>query len=101
MRLMGRGDEASCGEVARHLQAFVDGETDDRQARRIGKHLEACRRCGLEERTYREIKSALGRQGAPVDPSAVQRLEAFGASLLAEDRSREHGPADNEGDALR
>lgn len=87
MRLMGRGDEASCGEVARQLQGFLDGEIDRREARRIDKHLEACRRCGLEARTYREIKSAVARQGAPVDPDAVRRLRAFGESLSAEQPS--------------
>ena len=82
MRLMGRGDEASCAEVADHLQAYLDGHTEPEQVQRIAKHLEHCRRCGLETRTYTEIKSALTRQGKPVDPAAVQRLTAFGQALL-------------------
>ena len=40
MMLMGRGDEASCAEVARHLQSYLDGQTDVRQLRRIEKHLD-------------------------------------------------------------
>ncbi|WP_198954543.1 anti-sigma factor [Kineosporia sp. R_H_3] len=95
MWLMGRGDEASCAEVARHLQSYLDGHTDATQVRRIEKHLEHCRRCGLEARTYREIKGALSRRGAPVDPAAAARLTAFGQSLLAAggDRPDDEGPA--------
>jgi anti-sigma factor (TIGR02949 family) len=82
MRLMGRGDEASCAEVADQLQAYLDGDTGPEQMQRIAKHLEHCRRCGLEARTYTEIKSALARQGELVDPAAVQRLTDFGRALL-------------------
>ncbi len=83
MWLMGRGDEASCAEVARHLQSYLDGHTEETQVRRIDKHLEHCRKCGLEARTYREIKATLSRRGATVDPAAAARLTAFGQSLLA------------------
>jgi hypothetical protein len=83
MRLMRRGDEAACAEVAHHLQSYLDGNTDENEVRRIEKHLEHCRRCGLEARTYREIKSALSRRGAPIDPATAARLTAFGESLLA------------------
>ncbi|MEJ2577471.1 MAG: zf-HC2 domain-containing protein [Kineosporiaceae bacterium] len=87
MRLMGRGDEASCAEVADHLQAYLDGHTDPEQMQRIAKHLEHCRHCGLEHRTYTEIKSALTRQSEPVDADAVRRLTDFGQALLhGEDR---------------
>lgn len=83
MWLMGRGDEASCREAARHLQEYLDGQTDPGQGSRIGRHLETCRRCGLEADVYTKIKDSLGRQGQPVDPGAVARLSAFGATLLA------------------
>ena len=85
MRLIGRGDEASCAEVARHLQAYLDGHTETGQVRRIEKHLERCRQCGLETRTYQEIKSALARRGTAVDLDAVRRLTAFGQALAAGD----------------
>ncbi len=82
MRLMGRGDEASCVETAHHLQAYLDGHTTSEQVRRISKHLEHCRRCGLEHRTYSEIKLALSRQDQAPDSEAVHRLTAFGQALL-------------------
>ncbi len=85
MRLMGRGDQASCAQVADHLQAYLDGHTEPEQVQRIARHLEHCRRCGLELRTYTEIKSALARRGEPVDPAAVQRLTDFGQALLRGD----------------
>jgi anti-sigma factor (TIGR02949 family) len=94
MRLMGRGDEASCAEVAEHLQAYLDGHTEPEQVQRIEKHLENCRRCGLESRTYTEIKSALARQGEPVDADAVRRLTDFGQALLRGEEGPGHPPTD-------
>lgn len=66
--------------VARVLQSYVDGETDEVTARRVAAHLEDCRRCGLEAALYREIKNSLARREAP-DQDAVARLRAFGESL--------------------
>lgn len=85
-RLRGDRDVASCREVTRALQSYLDGEVDDLTARRIGRHLERCRRCGLHAQTYAEIKQALGRRGVgQVDPAAVERLRAFGTQLLGPD----------------
>lgn len=84
-------DEASCHEVARVLQSFLDGQVDDLTARRVARHLESCRRCGLEAETYTRIKNTLARRGG-VDPEAVERLRAFGAQLV------ESGPDDPPGE---
>jgi anti-sigma factor RsiW len=72
---------ANCRETMRVLQSYLDGQTDEVTADPLGRHLEACRRCGLEAATYREIKSALARQAPQVDQAAVERLRAFGAEL--------------------
>lgn len=79
-RMRGGKDEASCHEVARVLQSYVDGHVDELTARRVARHLEICRRCGLEAETYTRIKESLARRGG-VDPEAVERLRAFGARL--------------------
>ncbi|MGK5448618.1 anti-sigma factor family protein [Streptomyces radiopugnans] len=71
----------NCLQVARVLQAYLDGETDEITARRVAAHLEDCRRCGLEASVYREIKSALARHEQP-DAGAVHRLRVFGEALL-------------------
>lgn len=76
-------DEATCAEVARVLQRHLDGEIDELTARRVARHLERCRRCGLEARTYRAIKDALSRS-APIDPGALDRLREFGRRLADE-----------------
>jgi anti-sigma factor RsiW len=76
------GQMKACMQVARVLQSYLDGETDEVTARRVAVHLEDCRRCGLEAATYREIKSALARLEPP-DPVAVQRLRGFGESLAS------------------
>lgn len=83
-RLWGTKERASCMQVMRVLQSYLDGQTDEVTARRVANHLEACRRCGLESATYREIKAALARKAAQPDRAAVARLRAFGVAL-AED----------------
>ncbi|MCZ4101279.1 MULTISPECIES: anti-sigma factor family protein [unclassified Streptomyces] len=81
-------------QVARVLQSYLDGETDEITARRVSAHLEDCRRCGLEASVYQEIHNALARRTGP-DSQAVERLQAFGASLLSDqpagDDDAEHG----------
>lgn len=80
-RLWGTKEMASCMQVTRVLQSYLDGHTDEVTARRVSTHLDACRRCGLEASTYREIKAALSRQATPLDESSLERLRAFGSSL--------------------
>jgi anti-sigma factor RsiW len=76
-----RSATANCLEVAKVLQAYLDGHTDDITTRRVARHLEACRRCGLEARAYREIKAALARRVPVVDELALERLRAFATNL--------------------
>lgn len=72
---------ASCREVARTLQHYLDGEVDPITARRTAGHLEVCRRCGMDAATYRELREALRRGLGALDPSAVARLRAFAEHL--------------------
>ncbi|WP_308340596.1 MULTISPECIES: zf-HC2 domain-containing protein [unclassified Streptomyces] len=81
----------NCLQVARVMQAYLDGETDEITARRAAAHLEDCRRCGLELSVYQEIRNALARRAEP-DRQAVQRLQTFGASLLSNPPVGEDGP---------
>lgn len=81
-----RRDVASCREVGRSLHRYLDGELDEVTARRLARHLEMCRRCGLEVRTYTEIKRALARSGQEtVDADSLGRLQDFAERLM-------HGP---------
>jgi anti-sigma factor RsiW len=83
-RMWGTKETASCIKVMGILQSYLDGHTDEVTARRVANHLEACRRCGLEAATYRELKASLARQVPHVDADTVRRLRAFGQALLAE-----------------
>ncbi len=80
-RLRGTKEMASCMQVMRVLQSYLDGHTDEVTARRVANHLDACRRCGLEAATYREIKASLSRRATAPDHDAVERLRAFGTAL--------------------
>ena len=71
----------NCKQVARVLQAYLNGELDGLDAWRVTAHLEDCRRCGLEVATIREIKRALAGRYQPA-PETVARLRAFCDDLL-------------------
>lgn len=73
---------ASCREVARVLQSYLDGETDDMTTGRVARHLEDCRRCGLELSTYEALKAALVRRVPVVDELAVERLRSFALRIV-------------------
>ena len=82
----------NCREVARVLQACLDGEADGATARRVAAHVEECRRCGLETAVYQEIKNSLARQEAP-DETTMARLRHFGTTLLASGPSETYDEA--------
>lgn len=82
-RMVGGPDLASCVEVGRQLQFFLDGQTDEFTAARVARHLELCRRCGLKADVYRQIKRSLARRETAVHPRAVARLQAFVEELVA------------------
>lgn len=71
----------SCQEVGKLLQRYLDGEVDGEMARKVGEHLEDCRRCGLEVEVYGEIKAALARQAPALPDAALRRLRDFGEHL--------------------
>ena len=53
-----RREELRCKEVGQLLQSFLDGELDELASRQVARHLDDCRRCGMESETYEEIKRA-------------------------------------------
>lgn len=71
----------ACEQVAEVLQQYLDDQTDDDLARRVGAHLDDCRRCGLEADTYRRIKQSLASQRGPVPDDSLERLREFGARI--------------------
>lgn len=84
MRYRRHTDEASCREVSRTLQAYLDGQVDELTARRVARHLDACRRCGLEADIYTRIKDALSRVDRDVASLPVARLRDFACQLAEE-----------------
>jgi anti-sigma factor RsiW len=83
--MVGTRSTASCRQVARVLQSYLDDQLDEVAAARVARHLEDCRRCGLEAATYVELKAALARRAGPVPEETVQRLRRFGEELTRED----------------
>jgi len=91
MRRLRPGREATCAEVAQVLQSYLDGHVDDLTARRVRRHLEHCRRCGLEAETYQAIKDSLGRRDHDLDAQSLERLRAFGQRLADQGEAGEAG----------
>lgn len=80
-RTVGNAEMASCAEVMRSLEAYIDGEVkDESYAMRLASHLEVCESCGLEAQTLRELKTRLNRL-EPVDEATVRMLKKFARSL--------------------
>ncbi|MGH9245181.1 MAG: zf-HC2 domain-containing protein [Acidimicrobiales bacterium] len=86
MRLFPRRPDRplSCRQVGRLLQRYLDDDVDDLTARRIIRHLDDCRRCGLEAAAYTEIKASLARRYDTIPDDAVRRLREFGERLVHE-----------------
>ena len=80
--LQGMRDRVECMRVNPLLQAYLDGELGEDDARRVSRHLDACRRCGLAAETFRDIKAAVSRLGDEPDRDAVQRLRHFADGLI-------------------
>lgn len=83
--MMSIPEMARCVRTARVLQRYLDGETDETTARRVAEHLESCRRCGLQARTYNAIKRSLRSGVGEVDDLTLHRLHAFTRSLADRD----------------
>ncbi|MEZ5168523.1 MAG: zf-HC2 domain-containing protein [Acidimicrobiales bacterium] len=74
-----------CREVGRVLQSYLDDDLEPEFAANIAAHLEACRSCGLDADTYRQIKRSLASRLPALDPAAIERLRAFGERLTEPD----------------
>ncbi len=83
--LLRRRGGLTCLQSARIVQRYLDAELDDRSSALVEGHLEACHRCGLDARAYREIKAALRQRSQAPPPEQVHRLAAFVADLAAAD----------------
>lgn len=75
----------TCREVGKVLQHYLDGNIDERAAHEIDKHLDECRRCGLESEVYREIKESLARRAPSLPETTLRRLRRFGEQLVVEE----------------
>jgi anti-sigma factor (TIGR02949 family) len=73
--------EVNCREVGKVLQSYLDNDVEEDFAEKIAAHLEACKDCGLEVETYRQIKTSLASKMPEVEPAALERLKAFGNQL--------------------
>ncbi|HVM40144.1 MAG TPA: zf-HC2 domain-containing protein [Acidimicrobiia bacterium] len=72
-----------CREIARVLQAHLDGELAAADAAEVAEHLGECPPCDVEAETYREIKTALRRTANSLPPDMVQRLRRYCDELTA------------------
>ena len=74
----------TCHEAGTVLQAYLDGELDEANTRRVSDHLAVCLRCGLDRDVYVQIKDSLGRRSTNIDDQvAFDRLRSFAEELAA------------------
>lgn len=73
-----------CREIARVLQAHLDGELPAHEVEAVAAHLGECPPCDLEAEAYREIKSALRRTAGSLPPDMVDRLRRYCDHLVTE-----------------
>lgn len=78
-----RHEELPCSEVGRLLHAYLDRELEQDVLDAVSRHLEDCRRCGLEVEAYDGIKRALRRGGMTSEDETLVRLRSFAADLAA------------------
>lgn len=78
-----RSGPPDCHQVALLLQAYLDAELDAVPRREVARHLQDCRRCGLEAKTYREVKASLRRRAPDPPAESVERVRQFVARLAA------------------
>ena len=76
--------EVNCREVGKVLQSYLDDDVEDGFAEKIASHLDACKECGLEVETYRQIKTSLAAKMPEVDPDAIERLRSFGKEITGD-----------------
>lgn len=77
-------EQPECGEVARVLQSFIDGELGPDDADKVADHLEFCERCNVESRIVNEVVATIRRQAPALDRDRLERLERF-VDELADD----------------
>ncbi len=53
--------EASCGETAKHMSDYVEGELSGFRYRRLARHLARCERCQAVLRSLRRTLATLGK----------------------------------------
>jgi len=73
----------SCIQTARILQRYLDSQLDEAAAIQVADHLDACRRCGLDAESYREIKVVLAGRSRPPSPDQLERLTSFVNGLIS------------------
>jgi anti-sigma factor (TIGR02949 family) len=87
-----RQRRASCRDVAKVLQLYLDGQTDPTTAARVRQHLDGCRRCGMDRDVYLALKRSLRRR-AELDGNTITRIRAFGERLSSSGPAEEVGPS--------
>ena len=76
--------EVNCREVGKVLQSYLDEDIEEGFAEKIASHLDACKECGLEVETYRQIKTSLAAKMPEVYPDAIERLRSFGQEITGD-----------------
>ncbi len=69
------------------MQAYLDGEVDERTAKKVAKHLDSCADCQYESSVYVDIKKSLAQPKIDPDPDVLAALSDFTRNLAASGNS--------------
>ena len=69
--------EPDCHEVARVLQAFLDGELGPDNSEKVAAHLAHCEYCDIESHTIDAVRDAIRAQRPDIDVDELARMESF------------------------
>ncbi len=76
----------TCADIAIVLQAYIDGEIDEKTATDVANHLEVCGGCEAEAKAFQGVILRLREADArQVDQSRIAALSQFGRSLIEGD----------------
>ncbi len=73
----------SCKKMMKVIQSYLDGEVDEKVARKVAKHLNACVDCDEESTVFKNIKKSLANKPEHISPEILSSLTEFTKNIAS------------------